>query len=56
MYQFDAEKLPPGSGAFRCRVFRFHDVAWWRTHLAVQNLPPAAVYGCEIIDSALIQI
>lgn len=58
MYQFDAEKLPSASGAFRRKVFRLHDVAMvlWRTHLVVQNLSPAAVYGCKISDSAFIQI
>ena len=55
-YQTEAEKLPPTFGALKYKIFRTHFVTMVlrRSHLAIQNLPPAQNYGWERSNQALV--
>ena len=57
-FQYEAEKLPPTFSALKYKIFRCHFVTMVlrRAHLAIQNLPHAANYGWEDINSSFTPI
>ena len=53
--QHDASQLPPTMSALKYKIFRAHYVCLIlkRSHIAIQNLPPAENYGWELISDSI---